>query len=388
MKRTTPHPAFGHLLPARRGEGQLGPRPAQRGEGAAKRRVRGALAALLLVTSAAHAETFRVFGSLGAESQLSPANTDSPLNPSNVAGLPYTTSSADAALYADAKTERFKAHVKLRGDASDRAADHVQLGEGYVQANVRPWLDLTAGRVIEKWGTGYAWNPTGFVSPRKNPADPTDRRSSYRGLDMLRADVFAHDTNVSLYALRGGAVAARAYRLIRGTDVSLHFYRDGSGTQQGVSLARVFGDALELHGEATRRHLLLGGQYTFRANVNVVAELYRSGDGLTEGQWKAFRDGITPQTLYDANRRYAPLQMARNYSFLRADIPFGKNDAELIAITNLRDGSSIARVTLSRKLLPNLSAYLIETEFLGGGDRELAYIQVKRLTTFGARVYF
>jgi hypothetical protein len=329
--------------------------------------------------------TLRMFGSAGAESQLSPANADSPLNPRNVIGLPYTTNSADAALYADAMTERIKAHVKLRADASDRAADHVQLGEGFVQANLRPWLDVTAGRVIEKWGTGYAWNPVGFVSPEKNPTDPTDRRGAYRGVDMLRADAFVDDTNVSLYALRDHAVAARVYRLVGGTDVSLHVRRDASGTQQGVSVARVFGDALELHGEATRRHLLLGGQYTFAANVNVVAEIYRSGDGLTASQWQAFRDSVGA-SLLDANRRYAPLRMARNYAFARIDKPFGKNEVELIALTNLRDGSSIARATLSRKLRPNLSAYVIETEFLGSG--EMAYIQVKRLTTFGARVYF
>jgi hypothetical protein len=45
-----PHPPFGHLLPAR-GEKDLSetPRPAQRGEGGAKRRVRGALSILLAI---------------------------------------------------------------------------------------------------------------------------------------------------------------------------------------------------------------------------------------------------------------------------------------------------------------------------------------------------
>jgi hypothetical protein len=346
---------------------------------------RGALIATLLFAAAAHAETFRVFGSLGAEAQLSPANAESPLNPGNVIGLPYTTNVADAALYADAKSERVKAHVKLRADASDRGADHLQLGEAFVQANLRPWLDVTAGRVIEKWGTGYAWNPVAFVSPQKNPTDPTDRRAAYQGVDMLRADAFVHDTNVSLYALRDHAFAARVYRLVGGTDLSLHLRRDATGTQQGLSAARVFGDALELHGEASRRHVLLGGQYTFPASVNVVAELYRSGDGLTEAQWRTFRDGVSA-SLYDANRRYAPLRMARNYAFARIDKPFGKNEVELIALTNLRDGSSIVRATLSRKLRPNIAAYLIETEFVGSG--EMSYVQVKRLTTFGARVYF
>ena len=47
-----------------------------------------------------------------------------------------------------------------------------------MQLNPKPWLDLTVGRVIEKWGTGYAWNPTAFIGPKKNPADPNDRRSA------------------------------------------------------------------------------------------------------------------------------------------------------------------------------------------------------------------
>ena len=81
--------------------------------------------------------------------------------------------------------------------------------------------------------------------------------------------------------------------------------------------------------------------------------------------------------------------MARNYSFVRVDIPFfEKNDIELIAITNLRDRSSIARATFTRKLSSRVAAYFIDTEFVGARDSELSYIQVKRVATFGARVYF
>jgi len=345
---------------------------------------------LLLFATTLRAETFRVFGSLGAESQLSPANGASPLNPDNIGDVPYTTSSSDATLFADAKNDRWKLHAKLHGDASDRAADVLRIGEAYAQFNAAPWLDITAGRIIEKWGTGYAWNPVGFVSPKRNPADPTDRRSSYQGLDMIRADVFVRGTSASLYALRDGGVAARVYRLIGGTDVSLHFRRDGSGTQQGISVARVFGDALELHGEAARRHALAGGQYTFAGNVNVVVELYHGGDGMSASDWRAFTSSIEHGSLREANAHFVPLMMARNYAFGRVDWAPAESpiDLEVIGIRNLRDRSSLVRATLTRKLRANLSLYLIDTEFLGSGDAEFAYIQVRRLTTFGARVYF
>ena len=349
------------------------------------------IAAALLTAPPVHAQTLRLFGSAGAEAQFTPANTGSPLNPHNVAAIPYRTNVADTTLFADAKSSSnvWKLHVKLRADASDRAADRLTVGEAYVQVAPTSWLDITAGRVIEKWGTGYAWNPTAFVSPRKNPSDPNDRRSAYRGTDMLRADVLMRGTNVSLYTLGGGSYAARVYRLVGGADISLHVRHDRDGTQQGVALARVFGDALELHGEIARRRAVVGGQYTFRDSVNVVAEVYRDGSGPTAAEWQAFRLGV-PRDLRGANRDYQPLQMGHSYGFLRVDWPSSnqKFDAELIAITSLRDGSVWARIALTRKLRANVSAYLIDTELAGRATAELAYIQVRRATSLGVRWFF
>jgi len=344
---------------------------------------------MALLAMPARAATFKVFGSAGGESLFTPANTGSPLNPGNVAAIPRTTNVADATTFIDAAPadRAWKLHLKLRADSSDRAADHLRVGEAWLQLNPRPWLDVTAGRIIDKWGTGYAWNPTGFISPQKNPADPNDRRSAYRGVDAIKADIFVRGTSVSLYAMQHQTFAARVYRLVANTDISLHYYRNREGTWQGISAARVFGDALEVHGEIARRRVVVGAQYTFPRNVNVVAELYHAGDGLSAAQWEAIRQLATVD-LRGANRAYAPLRMGRNYSFLRVDVPFSKNDFELIGITNLRDRSSIVRATFTRKLTPSISAYIIDTEFVGGRDSELSYMQVRRAATVGARVYF
>ncbi|HSY51374.1 MAG TPA: hypothetical protein VLC46_21400 [Thermoanaerobaculia bacterium] len=349
---------------------------------------------LALISTTAHAEVFKVFGSAGAEWQLTPANTASALNPDNVAQLPYSTGTSDAVAFLDATSDSraWKLHLKLRGDAAEGGNQGVDVGEAFVQLNPRPWLDVALGRIIEKWGTGYAWNPTAFISPKKNPADPTDRLSANQGLDMVRADLFLRGTNVSLYALDHGAVAARVYRLVGGTDVSLLFRRDGTGTEQGISAARVFGDALEVHGEVARRHALAGGQYTFKNDVNVVVELYRGGDGLDASAFRAFRlaadSAHDEATIRAANAAYSPLLMARNYAFVRLDWPHDKLDAELITITNLRDRSLLARLTLTRKVRANVSVYVIDTEFAGARASELSYMQVRRITTAGARFYF
>jgi hypothetical protein len=404
------------------------------------------------------AATLRVFGSAGAEAQLTPANTASPLNPRNIAAIPYQTNVADATAFVEAGTDdkRWKLRAKLRAESSDRGADRGEAGEALVRFAATDWLDLTAGRVIEKWGTGYGWTPTAFIGPARNPTDPNDRRSSYRGRDMVRADLFVKDTNISLYALEGGTVAGRVYRLVRGTDVSLVFH----GNDFGVSVSRVFGESLELHAEVSRTpavcpqrtderppagrrgrqhwspkaertplarsavhaqtsaagppeasgrssllgelegpclartahtravaRIVAGAQYTFANNTNVVFEVYHGTDGLTATQWDAFRDSVHGD-LREANARYAPLRMARTYAFTRVAKPFRKVDAELIAITNLRDGSTLIRAAATYKLRPDVSLYILDTELIGGRRSELEYLQVARVTTLGARYHF
>jgi hypothetical protein len=203
---------------------------------------------------------------------------------------------------------------------------------------------------------------------------------------MVRADVFVKDTSISLYALEGGTVAGRVYRLVRGTDVSLVF-RD---RDVGVSVSRVFGESLELHAEVARTahtRVVAGGQYTFANNTNVVFEVYHGTDGLTASQWDAFRDSVD-HDLRTANARYAPLRMARTYAFTRVAKPVRKVDAELIAITNLRDGSTLVRAAATYKLRPDVSLYVLDTEVLGGRGSELEYLQVTRVTTLGARYHF
>jgi hypothetical protein len=82
--------------------------------------------------------------------------------------------------------------------------------------------------------------------------------------------------------------------------------------------------------------------------------------------------------------------MSRTYSFVRVSRGFErlKADAELIAITNLQDGSTLARVTVTRSLRPSLAAYLVATEFLGREGSEMAFIQIARVMTFGLRLHF
>src|SRR4030095_8230628 len=168
---------------------------------------------------------------------------------------------------------------------------------------------------------------------------------------------------------------ARAYRLVRNVDLSFTFSGgNGLPNHQGVSFARVIGNALELHGELARfqdslqlvagdgawqlkrrsaTEVLLGAQYTFPRNVNLIVEYFHSGTGLSSRNWNRFRSDVREGQralesgnafpMLQRNLQFAPLRMGQDYSFTRASWPIRLNklEAELLVITSLRDGSSM-----------------------------------------------
>lgn len=398
----------------------------------------GLLLALALAAGAA-AQQVRFFGETGSEFHLTPANPRSPLNPGDVLNVERRADSADLTLFGDLapQDKRWKLQMKLRGSNEWRRDSTTRLDVSELNFNysVTPWLDLTLGRKIERWGTGYAWNPTGVVNPRKDPTDPGDRRSLYRGVDMLSADLFLKGWDITLLGapeiswsgqggrhLRSAGWAARAYKLVHGVDLAFTASGgNGLPDSQGLSLARVFGNALELHGEAAyisdsvrllpragglmpvrRPHaeVLLGGQYTFQNNLNLVAEFYHAGQGLSEREWRdlgAFTRSAAldlqrgdPAPLALANAQFTPLGMSKDYAFLRAlwPIRLRKLELETIVISSLRDGSSALRPGLTWRPRPDWEFYCIYTEFIGNARTDFGHIPIRRSADIGIRYHF
>jgi len=383
---------------------------------------------------------FRLFGSVGNETHLVFANPESRLNPGNFLRIPRASNSLDFNLFSELvpESKSWKLHLKIRGENNwtrDDSVTQIELSEAALSVSVAPWMDLQVGRSIEKWGTGYAWNPTGVVNPRKNPADPNDRRGAYRGVDNVRADFFIKEWNLSLLAvpevdwagqdgkhLLSSGWAVRAYRLVKGVDLSLSA-SGGSGlpNSQGVSFSGVLGNALELHGEfalfgdsqrlrpesgnwvlGSRKHadLLLGGQYTFPHSVNLILEYYHSGNGLSPAEWAEYERMVdtgldllgrgNPLPLLQSNRGFSPLGMARDYMFGRVYWLFhhDKLEAEMLVISSVRDRSALLRPGISWKIHRNWSLYWLQSEFVGGARTEFGYLQARRLSDFGLRFHF
>jgi hypothetical protein len=270
------------------------------------------------------------------ETAYNQVNRSSPLNPDNLwLTLPEWTNSL---VFSGEASYSFKSRVKVAGGLANRfdyvkgASDRLRVKELYVNWSVNSHWDITAGKKILKWGTGYAWTPTGVLDPPRDPRDPTDRLNLYQGRELLEARgtygnhnfsaVFASPAIYSkLRTSRTGNQWAFKYNsLIRGFDYSLigSFGGLGSPNRFGANATYVIGQSLELHGEflAQRGSRLLyplasaeadpritysappfgylkehdpdlyfkalaGLNYTFVTGWNVVMEFYRDSEGLS-----------------------------------------------------------------------------------------------------------
>jgi hypothetical protein len=232
--------------------------------------------------------------------------------------------------------------------------------------------DLLVGKKILKWGTGYAFNPTGVVEPRRSPSDPSDRLSQNDGRNLVSLTAFLGKASLTAVYLNDARFASstltwgknelafRAYAFLAGLDISLvGHYREGDRLEIGANSSYVIGESLELHAEILGKRgssmlyhriiesdnpqqvfdaypyapleghsgriflkTLAGGQFTFANGVNVALEYYHDDEGLSVREWKRwfnfvkFQDAIQRGALPVAQGLIVPSRMNLLWSLL------------------------------------------------------------------------
>ena len=216
-------------------------------------------------------------------------------------------------------------------------------------------IDVTLGKKILKWGTGYAFNPTGVVEPQRSPSDPSDRLGQNEGSKLASINIFVGRSSLTLVYVNDATVqnekwhwgtqdfAVRAYMFLSGLDLSLIAHeREGDRLELGTNWSYVIGEGLELHGEflgkqgssmlyhqsvtmdqtpqiytsspyvRTYEHadqifckLLLGGQFTFENGLNIALEYFHNEEGLSTTQWKRWMKFVKFQS--DIQRGTIPI---------------------------------------------------------------------------------
>jgi len=281
------------------------------------------------------------------ETAATKANRSSPFNPDNLwlnlETWSNSLAAAGEASYAPIKQVKFAGAFYNRYDHGKTDTDRLRLKELYANFSLNSHWDVTAGKRILKWGTGYAWTPTGFLDPPRDPRDPNDRLSQYEGRELIEVRATYGNHNLTgvfsspqlfshLKIGRGLCQWAFKYNaLVRGLDYSLIASFGGihSPNRYGVNATYVVGKALEIHGEAAAQRgsrllyplaisednpaktylqppyarlkehdgriymsTLLGINYTFSSGWNLVAEYYRDGTGLNLREWRRLGDYV------------------------------------------------------------------------------------------------
>lgn len=350
--------------------------------------------------------------------------------------------------------------VYLQNEGSEPTAAKPQISdarnflkEAYV--NLRPTgsLLLTVGRRNLTDGVGYSRNPVDFmINPTTLPGNNFDNRyrlKNREGSILARAEYLWQGGAVSyMYAPQIGpndvsdakirteidrltqfnrqdAHWLKVYQYVGGFDISLHYFYK-TRHNAGIAVAKVFGDALELHAEgrvqrgssvmspykasedvyfgptlipatysfesrsddALYVRSLIGGQYTFENKLNLSVEYYYNGEGYSASQLNTLYNGlelagsrytnssfVLPQGnpyrlfLLAANLNYNFLSMGQHYSFVRLSDPefFKSNkwEAAVYGSVSLSEGSGIAAADVTYKINDSFSLQALVNGFFG-----------------------
>jgi len=255
-------------------------------------------------------------------------------------------------------------------------------------------LTLELGKRTLRWGTGYAWNPVGFIQRPKEPSDPELSREGFfiASLDYvksfdgpLQALTFttlllpvSNSINEGFSPEEGINLAGKLYLLYRDTDIDFLFLTEGSRSGRvGLDFSRNLATNLEIHGELAWIHdqtrfvldgddtlnthmkdstsYLLGLRYLSARNTTYILEYYHNDSGLSKQEAGLFFERVDSgdekgDLAQDANARdiankagfFTPNYM-RDYLHLRVlqkepfDIVY--LTAEITSIINLQDHS-------------------------------------------------
>jgi hypothetical protein len=267
----------------------------------------------------------------------------------------------------------------LSGETGSGGAS-VRVREAYGRLSAADWLDVEVGKRVLKWGTGYAFTPTGVLDPPRDATDPQDRLGMNEGVLFAGVNAYRGVTALSLVAAAPATwrastasspqwtAAARLRTVVRGFEFALVASASSERDDAvGANFTHVIGRRLEWHGEWLARYrrangtsgpepgtpdgralsALVGCQYTFDAGVSVVVEYYRDGAGLDPDAWDravALLHAPHPAgagvPIASAARPTGAAGL-RQFAFVRAAPASGelRVTPEAVAIVGLDDGS-------------------------------------------------
>jgi len=298
----------------------------------------------------------------------------------------------------------------------------LDLGENWV---------LVAGRSLQRWGTGYAFNPTDMLAPEKELRDPDNTEKRAAGNDMLKLEYFSHTFSLAMCFFSRlsfnsgikadkGNLAFRLYKNLWDADLSfMALFNSKEHPNWGMNFAYVFGERLEIHGEFSVQKgnyqlyhpiiknpvtlyqqdpflrlrendtinckYLLGFQYTFDKNILWIAEYYHQDQGYSQNEWNRiigyvhylndqrntwYRELVEMNLLWTL-KVYTSKGTMRDYCMNHWEIPIkDRINLSTTVLTNLVDFSSVFIPQVVCRIQKHFTFYARSFIFLGDIETE------------------
>ncbi len=252
------------------------------------------------------------------------------------------------------------------------------------------------GREKVRWGVGYSNSPTDIITLFRRPTNPEDRLQILRGSDLFRLSfstekgqtdlVYFPDIDIRVedmdMVLNKHRVGFRHYHHVGPVEFSLVAKLEERGDwAAGANATIAVGKALELHGEylfnssierfypsgsigrpsytqdgSGVHNLLIGANYTFKNQWNIITEYQFSDRGFTDRQSEDYYDNlrflnqIYGQSVSLTNMAVAGLSRAASvieapvrqhniFTRVYKDKIFGSFAFEWFSMINIEDGS-------------------------------------------------
>jgi hypothetical protein len=344
---------------------------------------------------------------------------------------------------------KYQDRLRLQASAHNRlyqgeeTLDRLNLKEAYAVVSLSSTWDLVAGKRIERWGTGYVFNPSGYIDPPKDPRDPADRLDLRTGSEVLELDYTRgnHALNLVYTAPRlyftskdlghRDAMALRYNCLWKGLDFSLMTLIPRIGPRKaGGNFSFVGGQGWELHGELSvyRRRdsiaipvslpvargtivqTVLGSNLTLRNGWTLTGEWFHNGEGLSRQENRSFFDQAAADSrlaieaggkttlpenpallrLFASAALMYSRPMTRDVLFLMGS-HFWKRarlGVQAILLQNLNDASSTVIPQASYQFERHWQAYLRASLYLGKAQSEYGSMPVGASLNLGLRYSF
>jgi len=285
-------------------------------------------------------------------------------------------------------------------ERSDQWKDDVKMKQLFFQRGLFENWVLVAGRAIQRWGTGYAFNPTDVVAPDKELNDPDNSEKRAEGNDMIKLEYFGETYSIAMCYLtkvdfdpkievEGSKLAFRFYKNLWDIDLSfISLFSRAESPIWGLNSSFVIGDRLEIHGEVSaqkgsyrayhrtineantlylkepfetsRRNdphiylqFLLGFQYTLPRNIMWVAEYFHQDQGYSKREW----DRVMEHVHFLNNQLETPFHEAAEGNLLWSLNVFSTKGAMQDYLMNYLDGPVHRNVGLRSTWMMNLNDF-------------------------------